>query len=280
MKLTKYTFRSPLFGSVACEDLLVDTDGGIDLCPSQMARMFDRHPELGKFLEDNKEDLTEALPEEMERVVLKAVIGDYSLFEGEINLFTHVWVEEPLTETGIEQIQEWITGQMSDGWGEGIEQRPYMTRTVRTTKPYFDEEELDVEEEDVSYEVCYYATPWDPDKFFVELYDSQEEEVKTATKVVAAINLPGVNRQVFEITGTVELRMFMMKHNATELSRYLDPNYPVDDAIYLVREVTPDADKILPKWVCKKRKFYDLYVLDNPVITQMTQDNAIVTLLK
>lgn len=78
MKLKKYTFRSPLFGYIECENLLPDTDGPIELSPRQMCWLYNDSDELGEFLNKHASDLTPFIPEELTGVVLYAHFGDCS----------------------------------------------------------------------------------------------------------------------------------------------------------------------------------------------------------
>ena len=46
------------------------------------------------------------------------------IVDGELYGVLECKISEPLTENDIEVLKEYWTGQMSDGWGEGFEQRP------------------------------------------------------------------------------------------------------------------------------------------------------------
>lgn len=131
------------------------------------------------FLTENAEDLAPHVPEELEDVVLRAEFGECSMFGGRMYLHTHIWVEGNLTDTGIDQIQEWIRGQMSDGWGEGLEQRAWMTQRVKKPTMYFDEYTLEFEEDEEMCEVSYYVHPWSADEFYIYLDDCEEVEEVT-----------------------------------------------------------------------------------------------------
>ena len=174
MKLKKYTFRTPLFGSIDCEELLLDTDGHIELSPEQMCRLYDDNEDLLMFLTRNMEDLAEYVPGELMNVVLRAEFGDFAMIGGKMYLRTYIWTEEDLTELQISLIQEWITGQMSDGWGESLEQQEWMYRRVERPYVYFDEDSVDFEED---YETCgvyYYVHPWNAGEYYIEMDECEE----------------------------------------------------------------------------------------------------------
>ena len=176
MKLMKYTFRTPLFGSIECEELLSDTDGHIELSPEQMCKLYDEGPELLMFLSEHAEDLTFCVPKELEDIIIRAQFGDCYMLGGKMWLHTYIWVEDILTEEGIQQVKNWICGQMSDGWGEGLEQTPWNTSWVDKPVMFFDEYTLEFDRDIQHCQVSYYVNPWNSDEFCIYLDDCEEVE--------------------------------------------------------------------------------------------------------
>lgn len=285
MKLMKYTFRTPLFGSIECEELLSDTDGRIELSPEQMCRMYDQGPELQMFLTENMEDLTFCVPEELQDVVLRAEFGDCAMLGGKMWLHTYIWVEGNLTDTGIEQIQNWIVGQMSDGWGEGLEQTAWQERRVERPVVYFDEYMLDFEEDREVCEISYYANPWSADEFYIYLDDCEEVEELTIYKVAATVDLPHHNREVIQIDDRLALTLFLKDSGCSTLEEAIKENCPVVPCkVYLVRDLNGNSGiELLPKWVVENGAFcayYDMSVEEEIRATQMPLTKAVLELLK
>ena len=199
MILKKYTFRTPLCGSIECEDLLSDTDERIELSPTQMASLYDyKGQELMMFLTDNSEDLTYCVPEELENIVLRAEFGDFALLGGQMWLLTYIYTKDNLTQEDYEPIQDWILGQMSDGWGEGLEQRAWMTDTVRKPTLYFDECSLEFCTDEEIHEVSYYVNTWNSNNFYIYV-DHCEEVEEEEPKLDAQEAL----KQIQEITAKI-----------------------------------------------------------------------------
>lgn len=204
MKLKKYTFRTPLYGSIECEELFPDTAGRIELSPSQMARMYDTDgQELMMFLTENVVDLASCVPLELEEVVLRAEFGDFGLLGGKMWLKTYIYTKHDMTDDGITHIQEWIRGQMSDGWGEGVEQRAWMTNMVKKPVLYFDEYALEFDMDEESCEVSYYVNPWSPDDFYVVLDDCEEVE-EEEPKLDAQEALKQIQEMMAQIVGIID----------------------------------------------------------------------------
>lgn len=262
MKLMKYTFDTPLFGSIECEELLSDTDGRIDLSPQQMCRLYDRDSELAEFLESCVEDLAFCVPEQFKDTVLRAEFGDFDLHGGMMWLQTHIWVTAHLTQSGIEEIQEWISGQMSDGWGEGVEQCEWMTTTVSKPTVYFDEWTLDFEESEELCEVSYCAHPWNADEFYISLVDVEEVEVETQFDIIASMNLPRHNRKVLKCANGLPLRLLLKQYGQPGMFDNIQDSCVTEEAlVYLVQDM--DAEELLPNWVIESGEFCCLYDVDD-----------------
>lgn len=184
MKLYKYTFKSPLTGSIHCDSLFVDTRNRFELNATAMARLYNQDYNLSKFLDDNLEDLTQYVSPEIKGVVYKLEVGDYGVFDGQMCLLANVWTTKELTLCETDWVKEYITGQYSDGWGEGLEQREWREDRVDLPLTYFDPEEGDWDT-DVDYDyACFYVHPWNSSEYFIELQYQEEVETPDPEPVV------------------------------------------------------------------------------------------------
>lgn len=285
MKLTKYTFRTPLFGSIDCEEVLSDTDGRIELSPEQMCKMYDKGAELLIFLSKNADDLSSCVPEELSSLILKAEFGDCALISGKMWLRTYIYTEDDVTDSGLEAIEEWITGQMSDGWGEGLEQKPWKTERVQKPVVYFDEYSLEFEKDEEFCLTYFYVHPWKSDEFEIYLEDAEDVEEEVELSVVATMSLPFRNRQVVKLPDSFALRMFLKDFGQPEIASTIEDSCPIPKcSFYLVRDFEGESGiEILPKWAFEHGSFcsvYDASYEDEIKSTQMPVSEAVLELLK
>jgi hypothetical protein len=265
VKFKKYAFRTPLFGSIDCEELLPDTDGRIELSPEQMCRMYSEDDTLLRFLTDNMENLVHCVPEELKDTVLCAEFGDCAMLAGRMYLVTYIYTERSLTDEGIAAVQEWIRGQMSDGWGEGLEQRVWKRERVVRHFLYFDEYTLEFEEDQEDCSAEYYVHPWSAsDDFLVILEYVEEVEEDTTFEIVATMSIPNHERQVVKIPSGLALKKFLTDYNAQDMIKYIEDTTPMREYIaYLVIGAQgKDGADIMHRWACQSGEFCALYEME------------------
>ena len=102
--------------------------------------------------------------------------------EGKVVGLAVVRAIEELSQQGIEEIKDYLTGQYSDGWGEGFEQRP-----IKEWREEVEYEEYDEEEDD--YYICIdyenhelYLSFWSDKDWEIRLLEEGEELIKEAPK--------------------------------------------------------------------------------------------------
>lgn len=177
MKCIKLTYKSPMFGSIQCHELEdVDYDR-IELTPEEMEQLWNKHYELDLFLNKNYEDLAEYAPQELKDIVVKAMFGGYNKTDYGMFFLTEIYVREEPSHIQTCILSNWIEGQMSDGWGECVEQREFMEQNVYWTQPTFNTDECEWEIEDLRATVYYYVHPWNADKFTLELIEDEDVEL-------------------------------------------------------------------------------------------------------
>lgn len=286
MKLYKYTFISPVCGSIECEELFPDSDGRYELSPEQMSDLYDQDESLLMFLTENSEDLSFYAPEELKDIIFRAEFGDCDLSGCGMHLRTHIWVMEHLTEEGIEKLQHWIAGQLSDGWGEGLEQRNWRHDRVRKPIMHFDEYYLEFEE---NYEMCdvyYYVNPWNAREFDVILETCEEVDAEAEISVVGTTMLPGHTRQVIRVQNGIHLRMFLKDCGQEELASEIERSFaPTVFDAYIVRDLDANSEEqILHKWACGDDTICTLFDRtrddDHTITYNMAVSNAVPELLK
>ena len=152
MKAKKWTIISPVTVSI-CADTPIFLDEccgeeqeSFDLDMSQSANLVNSSDSLSSFLANvEKEDLREHYDED--RNIYKIVFGDTRISEecDRILALTYVYTSPELQELP-KEVLDFISGQLSDGWGEGKEQEDVKLCTYYRKTQNFSVESGEMEE--------------------------------------------------------------------------------------------------------------------------------------
>lgn len=215
MKTTHFRFRTPCYGRIYGDSVFEGTpyeDGGQEISAIAMANLYDSHPELSEFLERNKEEMTQYIDSENKPLedVVRLELGDYGVFDGRFCLVHHVWIKGQIDEISEEEllaVKEYIMGQLSDGWGEGLEQREWLNHSIEWSHPYFDEYSADFEEEYFRDTVSYYLAPWKSEMKIIQV-DSEECELDVSAELIATMERKEdrFTRYVMSVKNELELK--------------------------------------------------------------------------
>lgn len=215
MKTTHFRFKTPCYGRIYGESVFEGTpyeSEGQDIDASVMATLYERHPELSVFLDRNKEEMTQYIDSENKPLedVVRLELGDYGVFNGRFCLVHHVWIKGQLDEISEEEIhavEEYIMGQLSDGWGEGLEQREWMDQDVEWSQLYFDTDSAEFEEEYFRDNVSYYLVPWNT-KMEITRLDYEEFELEVSAELIATMERKEdrFTRYVMSVKNELELK--------------------------------------------------------------------------
>lgn len=215
MKTTHFRFKTPCYGRIYGDSVFEGTpyeSEGQDIDASVMATLYERYPELSVFLDRNKEEMTQYIDSENKPLedVVRLELGDYGVFNGQFCLVHHVWIKGQLDEISEEEIQaveEYIMGQLSDGWGEGLEQREWLNHYVDWSHPYFDTDSAQFEEEEFRAYVGYYLVPWNSGVEITRL-DYEECELEVSAELIATMERKEdrFTRYVMSVKNELELK--------------------------------------------------------------------------
>lgn len=177
MKTIKLTYKSPLTGSAQSDEVFQEHDGRIELSTESLYSLHVRSECVADYLDTNVEDLSEFVPEELKELIVKAVFGHYVVKDGEMYLITEIYARREPEDIEYSRIKEWITGQLSDGWGEGLEQESMLTEDDHYDMPAFDEDCCCLDCETIIVSVDYFIHPWSSHNWYLEFVESEEVEV-------------------------------------------------------------------------------------------------------
>ena len=215
MKTTHFRFKTPCYGRIYGDSVFEGTpyeSEGQDIDASVMANLYEKYYELPDFLERNKEEMTQYIDSENKPLedVIRLELGDYGVFNGQFCLVHHVWIKGQLDEISEEEIhavEEYIMGQLSDGWGEGLEQREWMSQYVEWRQPYFDTDSAEFEEECFRDNVSYYLVPWNS-RMEITRLDYEECEIEVSAELIATMERKEdrFTRHVMSVKNELELK--------------------------------------------------------------------------
>lgn len=228
MKTTHFRFKTPCYGRIYGESVFEGTpyeNEGQDIDASVMANMYEKCPELSVFLDRNKEEMTQYIDSENKPLedVVRLELGDYGVFNGRFCLVHHVWIKgqfDEIPEEEIQAVEEYIMGQLSDGWGEGLEQRAWMSRYIEWSQPYFDTDSAEFEEEYFRDDVGYYLEPWNS-KMEITRLDYEECELDVCAELIAMMDRKEdrFTRYVMSVKNELELKTAVEEFNVNNPDR-------------------------------------------------------------
>ena len=215
MKTTHFRFKTPCYGRIYGDSVFEGTpyeSEGQDIDASVMANLYERYPELSVFLDRNKEEMTQYIDSENKPLedVVRLELGDYGVFNGQFCLVHHVWIKgqiDEISEEELHAVEEYIMGQLSNGWGEGLEQREWLSHFVEWSQPYFDTDSAEFEEEDFRDDVGYYLEPWNS-KMEITRLDYEECELDVSAELIATMERKEYRftRYVMSVRNELELQ--------------------------------------------------------------------------
>lgn len=174
MKAKKWTVVSPVTVSISA-DTPFFLQESFDLDMSQSANLVNSSDSLSSFLANmEKEDLREHYEED--RNIYKVVFGDSRITEDcdRIIALTYVYTSPELQELP-QSVLDFISGQLSDGWGEGKEQEEVKLCTYYRNTQNFSVESGEMEEEEEGpYSIYAYVHFWQPDNFYLNVEELPE----------------------------------------------------------------------------------------------------------
>lgn len=181
MKAKKWTVVSPVTVSISADtpffldECCGEEQESFDLDMSQSATLVNSSDSLSSFLANmEKEDLREYYEED--RNIYKIVFGDSRITEDcdRIIALTYVYTSPELQELP-RSVLDFISGQLSDGWGEGKEQEEVKLCTYYRNTQNFSVESGEMEEEEEGpYSVYAYVHFWQPNNFYLNVEELPE----------------------------------------------------------------------------------------------------------
>lgn len=241
MKCKKLIFKSPMFGSVDCEILEKDpcvNDGHVEIGPEGMYSLLHRECEIAQFLDSCLEELGEYVPEDLKHLVVRATFGIYRFTYDGVYFVTEIYTRQEPNEYEVDKIKKWIEGQMSDGWGESIEQQEALVETVDYTEVAFDEYTCEFEQIPQYVEAFYHIHPWRAYDFYLEL-DSIED---------AELDIPGLDPIVHDATCTIQENG---EYKVRTVYQHNDPEVIID----FIRNSGVHMDEEFLHWLGKQCSF-------------------------
>ena len=247
MKQYKYTVKGTILGTRCYENYTED------IPPQELVEYEEEIRSLFLADEDGNLDPDDELSQYLHEnagwekanlfgVVTEIWVGVKNI-EGTLYSWTEVTANRELTEIEKEALLDYLTGQFSDGYGEGLEQQEFTSYTDIDVVEEWDEEEQETYLEDVETRVDMYLHLWQPKNFKIEFVDYEEKPKKVSLAKLEVTKpkckLIGQDGNIFNLMGIASkaLKYSGMKTEADEMiKRITTEAKSYDEALGMIME--------------------------------------------
>ena len=256
MECKKYVFKSPVFGSVYCEALTEERDNRVYFGPDGAYHLYNRDKDDGileDIISELAEDLKEYVADGLKDIVVSALFGKFHLEDEKLYLLTEVCVKRTLSDEELYVLRSWITGQMSDVWGESLENWEVFIETINTTVPVFDSHLCIFYEDEheaiayYNYEAYQYGSEWSLELLRVDTVDIDVPEEVSLGQVVelSILKIPHRIRTIYTMPSVAHFKAFSKNEfKDTEFEKVLtEVEESNPNEVYLVKDIYLDEDE-------------------------------------
>lgn len=227
MKQYKYAIKGTIIGTICYEDYTEDIDFRELVEYEEEIRSLFPTDENGNL--DPDDELSQYIHESGERDgmlygVVTEIWVNVKNIDGKLYSWTEVTANRALNEIEKEALLDYLSGQFSDGYGEGIEQHAFISYTDTDVVEEWDEEEQEPYMEEVETRVDMYLHLWNSKNFNLEFVDYEENPKKVSLakpKVTKPkCKLIGQDGNIFNLIGIASrsLRHAGLADKAKEMS--------------------------------------------------------------
>lgn len=231
MKQYRYTVKGTLLGS-RCYNEYTEWMSPKELVDymEEISALFTRDPEdeLAQYIWDDSP---------IHGVVTEIWVGIKNI-NGALYSWTEVTANRELTKIEKDALLDYLAGQFSDGYGEGLEQREFNSYTDIDVVEEWDEEEQEYYMEEVETRVDMYLHLWQSNNFHLEFVDAEDYEVEKPKVTKPRCKLIGEDGNIFNLIGIAAraLRKAGLADKATEMSEKVMQSKSYEEALSVIME--------------------------------------------
>lgn len=239
MKQYKYKVKGTILGS-RCYDNYTE-----DMTPEEMVEYMEEISSL--FPGSDDDELAQYIHEDGERDgKIYGVVTDIRVnvknIKGTLYSWTEVTANRELTEIEKDALLDYLSGQFSDGYGEGLEQQEFNSYTDTDVSEEWDEEEQETYMEEYEVRVDMYLHLWQSKNFHLEFVDAEEDEPKKKVNLEKSgkpkCKLIGEDGNIFNLIGIAAraLRRAGLSAKADEMSNKVMHSGSYSEALSIIME--------------------------------------------
>lgn len=232
MEQQKYYVKGTVYGS-----RLTDNDHE-DMESYELLEYFDDIKEL--FTRDSADELAQYMWEDEPLYgVVTEIWVDVKIIDGMVYSWTEVTAERELTETEKKCLLDYLTGQFSDGYGEGLEQREFTTYTDTEECEEWDEEEQEYYTDEYDVTVSCYFHLWRSKEFKLEFVNCDEySESEAPADIKPRCKLIGEDGNIYNLIGIASrtLRRVGLSDKAKEMTSRIYSSGSYSEALSIIAE--------------------------------------------
>ena len=194
----KYYIKGTVKGTIVYNDATPIEDVP-DYCLSEYSEeieeLFKDDNELAQYIWED---------EPIYGVVTEIRVG-VKIIEGSMYSWTEVTANRELNESEKENLLDYLTGQFSDGYGEGLEQHEFFTETDYESYEEWDDEEEEYYEAEYEYTTWHYFHLWQAKNFKLEFVEDPDKKIIEDLKI--AVEDEDITVEEFEVAKNIEFNI-------------------------------------------------------------------------